>query len=982
MQTPPTTSTAPTSRAAAPTVQPAQPPALPLPACATSSAASPSLRNLQRCLSQPAQPPALPLPASQPATSAPSPPATAPSPPATAPSPPATTSPSQALTQPATTSPSTPLTQPVTAPLVARRRGADKAPDSADESVCGVDPTDISDSEVNEDSSDEDFTPDSEATTSNRSWQRASSEAEEEEDISIFLNDASPRARVTEGKARELEFLLCSLDQMTKQERTTSLYTLLAVLMQTPTVERKRRRGDREKFPYILPYVGHVCRPTFAFCYGVVPISLQRYKMRIRDGNMSIKTHGNRRNTHAAQVNVDWLVKWFQSFAEEVGEVMAVRCPAKKWARRAPEEEGAEMDVGGRRYSTLLPAHFTRDTIYDEVHKFVEAGLRVREPARSTMRKLLTLHCPTIRIRSPRSNVRDVCSIYHAGMRGGVTSAKTEALGRHTESARRMRREYKTDKTSTDANPAVIAQDEEAWIAGMKKYLMGEVTEDEARSYGNIAADYEIDCDNLLFYCPLSKKSESDAPISGSVIASTGEASSRLRRNTSVNVLIARRGNTKLLIWVDLFTGYMIAKASDHDRKPGFMADFFRAFNKILGMRQRMFVEDLNQRDWDEYAERLTFTINTAQDRIRGDSPFYLVHEWDPGSTLEATIPLGNTRTQDRDPRRWRYRIQKHYDQTRSQVNARLREAITDRADRHYGRVRSHPIATESQVWLYLDRVKEGYTRKLAHLWHGPFRVAEKINEYIMKLQIAGTDYNLFPIVHVSKLELVKDFPDRLLIALTVNEADRLDFDEGLLPEVSWVPDRDANEYEPDWVDEGDLNCEALLHEFIRDRVNRNRFSAIQSHGRVRSDRQGELVVLNLLRSRGIGQAEWSWGRSRYWFRQGSTGYDTWIPVYGITQCVTEESAPSVTETGPSRSTLFMILVDSRVGITLHSDRPVLSMKCQIEEDAAPSIQVENRAGISAGTISANPRPIEMYRENVESLIESESTGQMAIEIE
>ncbi|KAE9278076.1 hypothetical protein PF001_g25332 [Phytophthora fragariae] len=113
------------------------------------------------------------------------------------------------------------------------------------------------------------------------------------------------------------------------------------------------------------------------------------------------------------------------------------------------------------------------------------------------------------------------------------------------------------------------------------------------------------------------------------------------------------KGNTELLIWVDLFTGYVIAKASAsrtaqtiaesyeecvfrrfgaseairHDREPGFMADFFRAFNKILGQLQRatmayrpqangtaermvqtttralkMYVEDLDQRDWDEYA--------------------------------------------------------------------------------------------------------------------------------------------------------------------------------------------------------------------------------------------------------------------------------------------------------------------------------------------------------------------------------------------
>ena len=152
------------------------------------------------------------------------------------------------------------------------------------------------------------------------------------------------------------------------------------------------------------------------------------------------------------------------------------------------------------------------------------------------------------------------------------------------------------------------------------------------------------------------------------------------------------KGNTELLLWIDLFLGYVIARASSsrtaqtiakeyeecvfrrfgasevirHDREPVFMSDFFRAFNRIAGQKQRatmayrpqangtaermvqtltrsikMYVTDVEQKDWDEYAERLTFAMNTAHDRIRGDTPFYLIHGWDPRSTLEATLPLG-----------------------------------------------------------------------------------------------------------------------------------------------------------------------------------------------------------------------------------------------------------------------------------------------------------------------------------------------------
>ncbi|POM71787.1 LOW QUALITY PROTEIN: Reverse transcriptase, partial [Phytophthora palmivora] len=201
-----------------------------------------------------------------------------------------------------------------------------------------------------------------------------------------------------------------------------------------------------------------------------------------------------------------------------------------------------------------------------------------------------------------------------------------------------------------------------------------------------------------------------------------------------------------------------------------------------------MYVEDIDQRDWNEYAERLTFALNTAQDRVRGDTPFYLLHGWDPRSTLEAMIPLGSTRRRDREPRRWRYCIHKQYQQVREQVNTKLREANQERADRHNETVRPHEIEVGAQVWLYLDRVKEGYARKLAHMWHGPFRW--------VNMQYTGTEYRHFPVVHVSKLKPVRQFPDRPKTRLTIQDQDRYDFDEALLPEDSWIQDLDNDEYE------------------------------------------------------------------------------------------------------------------------------------------------------------------------------------------
>ncbi|KAI9979380.1 hypothetical protein PInf_030814 [Phytophthora infestans] len=106
------------------------------------------------------------------------------------------------------------------------------------------------------------------------------------------------------------------------------------------------------------------------------------------------------------------------------------------------------------------------------------------------------------------------------------------------------------------------------------------------------------------------------------------------------------------------------------------------------------------------------------------------------------------------------------------------------------------------------------------------------------------------PVVHVSKLKLVKEYPDRPQVRLSVDASDRVDFDEVLLPEDSWNVDLEADEFEvekitdmrsgkrtrygriyreflvhwrgydePSWVDEADLNCGALLYDFLRDRA-------------------------------------------------------------------------------------------------------------------------------------------------------------------
>ena len=112
------------------------------------------------------------------------------------------------------------------------------------------------------------------------------------------------------------------------------------------------------------------------------------------------------------------------------------------------------------------------------------------------------------------------------------------------------------------------------------------------------------------------------------------------------------------------------------------------------------------------------------------------------------------------------------------------------------------------------------------------------MGDHAARLDISGTDCRIYPLVHISKLKLVRSYPDRPSTVLVVDETDRVDFDEGLLPEDSWVAELEMDEHEvekildtrtgrktrygriqreylvqwkgyddPSWVDEVDLNC-------------------------------------------------------------------------------------------------------------------------------------------------------------------------------
>ncbi|KAE9025443.1 hypothetical protein PR001_g12433 [Phytophthora rubi] len=277
----------------------------------------------------------------------------------------------------------------------------------------------------------------------------------------------------------------------------------------------------------------------------------------------------------------------------------------------------------------------------------------------------------------------------------------------------------------------------------------------------------------------------------------------------------------------------------------------------------------------------MIFAINNSQDGTRKETPFYLVHGWDAQSTLKAmssSLKRGSGRQYDalawwREVNRQQeiaLRMAKEYQATEKARRAKEHNETEEReslpspsgeVDPNEAPPRSL-FAPGSRVWLYMERVKPGLTKKLAHRWHGPFRIKKKVEEFAYKLELPNrSNYRFYPVVHVSRLKAVSEFGDRPKVRLTpdVDDGSRVDFDEELLPEDSWEPDHPSGEFEveailddrtplspstnravrefkvkwvgyeePTWEPAANLSCGGLLYDYLRQKRSDRRLQMAQ----------------------------------------------------------------------------------------------------------------------------------------------------------
>ena len=102
---------------------------------------------------------------------------------------------------------------------------------------------------------------------------------------------------------------------------------------------------------------------------------------------------------------------------------------------------------------------------------------------------------------------------------------------------------------------------------------------------------------------------------------------------------------------------------------------------------------------------------------------------------------------------------------------------------------------------MYFPTLKTGSCKKLAHRWHGPFKIEEKIDEHAVRLSLVvqnmnpspddvNPTYRFFSLVHVSRLKRCYSHLDRPTTDLETGDDDDAaaleEFNADLLPEDSF----------------------------------------------------------------------------------------------------------------------------------------------------------------------------------------------------
>ena len=206
------------------------------------------------------------------------------------------------------------------------------------------------------------------------------------------------------------------------------------------------------------------------------------------------------------------------------------------------------------------------------------------------------------------------------------------------------------------------------------------------------------------------------------------------------------------------------------DRDARWLSSFYQALWRLMGQRQRMtlayrpqgnaknerahctwyqvvkmYGNTVDMDDWVESFRYLEFMLNTIWNGDKHEMAFYLLHGWDPMMPLEVILGRSSDKYEDtksKSSRSWRRKRQRMVQTARRVAQQAMYERWEKQIKSYEKKVKGKAYKEGDRVWVYINKVPKDIPKKLAHRWHGPFRVQEVLkNGQYYKLHV-NSDYS------------------------------------------------------------------------------------------------------------------------------------------------------------------------------------------------------------------------------------------------
>ena len=206
-------------------------------------------------------------------------------------------------------------------------------------------------------------------------------------------------------------------------------------------------------------------------------------------------------------------------------------------------------------------------------------------------------------------------------------------------------------------------------------------------------------------------------------------------------------------------------------------------FNGTLAQSLSMYVSS-SQKDWDRYLNPVLFGYRISPSEVTGESPFFLLYGRQPRLPMDVSMlpprdisaSIAEHRARVVENIEIAHRIAKENIQ-------RAQQRMKDYHDLHAVPV-NHQVG--DRVWVYTPRNRKGMSKKLAHNWHGPFRIVKFLSPVHCILR-AVDNRRVSTTVHVSRLKRYVS-PDTRPIRQPPENVDESYLTEADLPPDSFLP--------------------------------------------------------------------------------------------------------------------------------------------------------------------------------------------------